>query len=95
MLGPQAVTYHPAIRAALVGALGVYPPGQIVELDDGTVARVCAANPADPERPIIERMTGPSGSRTPVAGRGQIVALPAARRVARAVPFARGESSAA
>jgi hypothetical protein len=89
VLGPLARHFHPALRAALVRATGIHPPGQIVELDDGTVARVCAADPRDPRRPLLERMTGPAAERLESSARGQVTPLPAERRIARAVPFTR------
>ena len=90
----DANAYHAAVKLALAQTLGVYPPGQIVEFDDGTVARVCAAWPGDPERPLVERMTGPAGARTTHTVRTVVIALPAQRRIARAVPFARGTQAA-
>ncbi len=93
VLGPLAGRFPAALRAALVRALGLYPPGQVVELDDGSVARVCAAEPSEPARPIIELLAGPAGTRVADPGRGAVGALPAARHVRRAVPFARGEQS--
>jgi HD-GYP domain-containing protein (c-di-GMP phosphodiesterase class II) len=89
VLGPLAGHFHPALRAALVRAIGVHPPGQIVELDDGTVARVCAADPRDPRRSLLERMTGPGAERLESTARGQVAPLAEGRRVARAVPFTR------
>lgn len=94
ILGPMAERFHPAVRLALVQALGVFPPGQIVELDDGSVMRVCAADASDAERPYLERMTGPAGSRAAVHARGRVSATPAGRTIARAVPFARGSQAA-
>jgi len=93
VLGPLASRFHPAALAALVRVLGLYPPGQLVELDDGTVARVMAPGEADPARPQIERLTGPAGAGEPVT-RGEVVDLPAERTIARAVPFVRPEPPA-
>ncbi len=87
VLGPAGKRFHPALRAALVRAVGVHPPGQIVELDDGTVARVRAANPCDPRRPLLERMTGPAAERLESAARGKVAPLADDRRIERAVPF--------
>jgi hypothetical protein len=99
VLGPLAGRFHPALRAALVRSVGVHPPGQIVELDDGTVARVCAADPRDPRRPLLEPMTGPTAERLEPPARGKVVPLPDDRRIARAVPLSRpglpGSASAA
>jgi HD-GYP domain-containing protein (c-di-GMP phosphodiesterase class II) len=95
VLGPLATDYHPAIRAALVGALGVYPPGQFVELDDGTRARVAAANPDDPERPMVERVPEAAGRRMSGLDENPVMALPEARTIRRALPFDRREAPAA
>ena len=93
VLGPLAGRFHPALRAALVQAIGVHPPGQIVELDDGSVARVCAADPRDPRRPLLERLTGPDAKGLEPAARGKVAPLPEERRIVRAVPFTRSASS--
>lgn len=53
--------WHPAVRIALVRGIGLHPPGQVVRLDDGSLARTIAPT-HDPERPIIERLTGPGGA---------------------------------
>ena len=89
VLGPLAPDFHPALRAALVRSLGLYPPGQIVELDDGTVARVCSSDPRDPERPLLEVVAGPEASRNSPGEPGAVLPLPEGRRVVRAVPFSR------
>jgi hypothetical protein len=94
VLGPLAPEFHPALLAALVRALGLHPPGQLVELDDGSVARVAAADPRDPARPLVEPLTGPGASRLAPEARGAVVALPEGRRVERAVPFARPATGA-
>ena len=93
VLGPLAPQFHPALRAALVRSLGLYPPGQMVELDDGTVARVSAADPRDPERPLLERLSGPSAERLEPGARGAVVPLPEGRSITRAVPFTRRTAS--
>ena len=38
---------------ALVQSVGLYPPGQMVELSNGTIALVLAPNAADVERPNV------------------------------------------
>jgi hypothetical protein len=68
----------PALAAALVRAVGVHPPGQVVRLDDGRLARVVAAGP-EPERPWVRVPCGESGAVTPLAsGRVIAAALPRA-----------------
>ncbi|MEO5987645.1 MAG: HD domain-containing phosphohydrolase [Candidatus Eisenbacteria bacterium] len=61
VLGQAGEGFDGALKAALVRAVGVYPPGQVVELDDHALARVFAPSAADPERPIVERVTTPEG----------------------------------
>lgn len=87
VLGPLSPRFHPALRAALVRALGVYPPGQVVELDDGSVARSLGGRPEEPERPLVEWLLAAGGG--PVdAGTRSPGPLPADRSVRRALPLA-------
>jgi hypothetical protein len=91
VLGPLGANFHPGLRAALVRALGVHPPGQLVELDDGSIARSLGASPDDPERPFVEWLADAAdapGSRT--AG-----PLPPERSVRRALPRAEWPARAA
>jgi hypothetical protein len=39
---------------ALVQSVGLYPPGQMVELSNGTIALVLGPNPLDVERPNVK-----------------------------------------
>ena len=60
---PLRSRFEPALLWALAQSVGFYPPGQLVELDDGRIAVVLAPNPADLERPsvrVVARAT-PSG----------------------------------
>jgi len=79
VLGPLAPHFHPGLRAALVRALGVYPPGQVVELDDGSVIRSLGGALEDPARPVVEYRSGDGPEWK--AG-----ALPPERSVRRALP---------
>ena len=72
VIGPLRDRWHPALPLALVRALGVHPPGQYVELDDGSIARAMGPHGDDPERPWIE----------PVADARGVMILPAQRRAA-------------
>ncbi|HEV2104495.1 MAG TPA: HD domain-containing protein, partial [Candidatus Eisenbacteria bacterium] len=87
VLGPLAERFDPALRAALVRAVGLYPPGQVVRLDDGALARALAPDPADPARPLLERLTGADGRVLPESRR-TIAPLPPGRRIAAALPLA-------
>ena len=86
VVGPLRPLWHPALPVALLRALGVHPPGQVVELDDGSVA--CTVMPAseDPERPWIQVTIDERGRPLPPAAR-ETVPLPDGRRIARALPL--------
>ena len=59
VLGPLATRFDPALRAALVEALGIHPPGQFVELDNGEIALVVAPQVDTPARPIVQIVAKP------------------------------------
>lgn len=61
MLGPLASRFDPALLGALVHAVGLFPPGQMVELDDGAIAVVLAPNAADLARPHLRLVRDPAG----------------------------------
>ena len=63
MLGPLSKRFDPAMLWALVNAVGFYPPGQLVELDDGAIAEVMAPNASDLARPHVRVVIDPSGQR--------------------------------
>ena len=85
LLGAEGECFDPVLRAALVRTLGVYPPGQIVELDDHSLARALAPLRDDPESAIVEQLTTPEGVFLAPSER-VVVPLEAPRRVARALP---------
>lgn len=89
VLGPLACAFDPAVRAALVRAVGLYPQGQVVELDDGTIAMTHAADPASPERPRLEWLRGPAGVALQGDAPPTLLPLPADRRIVRSLPFRR------
>jgi HD-GYP domain-containing protein (c-di-GMP phosphodiesterase class II) len=53
MLGPLKPRFDPALLWALVQTVGIYPPGQLVLMDDDTVAAVLAPNAQDLARPHV------------------------------------------
>lgn len=63
MLGPLRKRFDPAMLWALVNTVGFYPPGQLVELDDGAIAEVVAPNAADLARPHVRVVIDASGGR--------------------------------
>jgi len=85
VLGPFRSRWHPALPVALVRAIGLYPPGQCVQLDDGSIARAIAPEANDPARPWIERIVDARGLPVPPERRAAIP-LPSRRHVARALP---------
>ncbi|HTO90350.1 MAG TPA: HD domain-containing phosphohydrolase [Candidatus Sulfotelmatobacter sp.] len=57
MLGPMASRFDAAMLWALVQSVGIYPPGQLVELSDGALAIVLAPNSEDLYRPRVRVLT--------------------------------------
>ena len=53
--------FHPSLLGVFFRAIGIYPPGSLVFLDDGSVGIVIAPNPADIRRPVVEIWYAPSG----------------------------------
>ncbi len=88
MLGPLKSRFHAAMLWALVQTVGFYPPGQLVELDDGTIAAVLAPNPEDLARPHLRVLISLSGERVPPEQAIEHRPLPADRTIRRAL---RGE----
>ena len=84
MLGPLRKRFDPAMLWALVNTVGFYPPGQLVELDDGAIAEVMAPSASDLERPHVRVVIDPSGRRL---GETELLyrPLPAERSVQRAL----------
>ena len=82
VLGPLSAGFPAGLRAALVRALGVHPPGEIVRLDDGSLARSLGAYGDAPERPLLEWLHDDG------LPDGRVEDLPADRRVERALPYA-------
>jgi hypothetical protein len=61
IVGPLTGGFDPALKVALVETLGFHPPGQFVELDDGTIAMVLAPDRTDLDRPIVQPCLGKGG----------------------------------
>ena len=89
-LGPLSDRFEPALLWALVKTVGLYPPGQLVELSDGSLALVQAPNPRALDRPNVKRITGPGGRALP-PGDHELSPLPSSISVKRAL---RGEEYA-
>lgn len=85
ILGPLRERWHPALPGAFVDAVGLYPPGQVVELDDDTLARTLAPMRGQPERAWIQYLTDERGVPLPARAR-ESMPLPEGRRIAHALP---------
>jgi HD-GYP domain-containing protein (c-di-GMP phosphodiesterase class II) len=85
MLGPLKARFHPAMLWALVQTVGFYPPGQLVELDDGVTAVVLAPNAGDLARPHLRPVFAPDGRRYAAGEAGDLKPLPGDRSVKRAL----------
>jgi HD-GYP domain-containing protein (c-di-GMP phosphodiesterase class II) len=85
ILGPLAPRFDAGLRAALVEALGFFPPGQIVELDDGRIAAVMAPMQDDPAHPIVQLVAGPGGTPLPEGDYWRGGPLPPERAILRAL----------
>ncbi len=87
IFGPLATRFDPALRWALIQAVGIYPPGQMVELDDGAVALVREPNRDDPARPSVRVLTDSEGRRLDSRAEFDLRPLPASRTIRRALRF--------
>ena len=85
VLAGYSERWHPAVRIGLVRGIGLYPPGQVVRLDDGSLARAIAPMD-DPERPLIETLTDRGGRPLPSDER-ELGPVPAERHIHSALPL--------
>lgn len=85
VLGGHAERFDPARCWGLVKTVGLYPPGQVVELDDGSIAVVVTPHPTDPARPGVRLLVGAGGVQLAAGEPGERVPLPAERSVRRAL----------
>lgn len=85
MMGPLKSRFHPAMLWALVQTVGFYPPGQLVELDDGVIAVVLAPNAQDLARPHLRPVFAPDRHRYARDEVEDLKPLPAERSVKRAL----------
>jgi HD-GYP domain-containing protein (c-di-GMP phosphodiesterase class II) len=85
MLGPLKNRFHPAMLWALVQTVGLYPPGQLVELDDGVIAVVLAPDAKDPARPCVRPLVAADGRRLAPGEMPDLKPIPSDRSVKRAL----------
>ena len=85
VLGPMRSNFHPYMLWALVQTVGLYPPGQLVELDDARIAVVLAPNPADLERPSLKVVARADRHRMTPEERVDFRPLPVTMKIVRAL----------
>lgn len=85
MLGPLRKRFDPAMLWALVHSVGFFPPGQMVQLDDGATAIVLAPNGADLARPHVRVLVSAAGQWLTGEDKREYRPLPSERRVLRAL----------
>jgi HD-GYP domain-containing protein (c-di-GMP phosphodiesterase class II) len=85
VMGPLADRFDPALLWALVRSVGLYPPGQMVMMDDGSIALVLAPNPGDLARPHLRLVVDSLGKRIETDPPTEFRPLPADRNIRRAL----------
>jgi hypothetical protein len=85
MLGPLAGRFDPVVLWALVHSLGLYPPGQLVELSDHRTAVVLAPNRQDLARPHVRVIMDECGVPFSPVEAKELRPLPATLSVIRAL----------
>jgi HD-GYP domain-containing protein (c-di-GMP phosphodiesterase class II) len=83
VLGPLARRFDPVILWALVRSVGIYPPGQLLELSDGSLAVVTSPDASDPARPNVRVVVDSSGVPFTRLEARELRPLPPELRVAR------------
>lgn len=91
MLGPLHRKFDPALLWALVQTVGFYPPGQLVELDDHSVAVVLAPNRDDLTRPHVRIVKEPHGKLLSPEDARELRPIPSDMTILRAIPGAEYE----
>ena len=86
MLGPLKARFQPALLWALVQTVGFYPAGQLVELDDMSLAVVLAPYEGDLARPHVRVLFDPSRNRLPADQVIELRPMPPDRSVRRPLP---------
>ena len=85
MFGPLQDRFDLAVLWALIQVVGFYPPGQMVRLDDDSVALVLAHNKEDPARPHLRLVLHPNGRGVKANENIEFRPLPADRSIKRAL----------
>ena len=85
VLGPMRKAFEPVLLWALVQAVGLYPPGQLVELADGRIALVLAPNAEALDRPHVRVIARTDRHRLTPEERVEMRPLPAGIEIRRAL----------
>ena len=85
MFGPLLERFDLAVLWALIQVVGFYPPGQMVKLDDDSVAVVLANNREDPARPHLRLVLHPNGRGVKQNENIEFHPLPPERSIKRAL----------
>jgi len=85
MFGPLQDRFDLGVLWALVQVVGFYPPGQMVRLDDDSVALVLANNREDPARPHLKLVLHPNGRGVKAHENIEFRPLPPERSIKRAL----------
>ncbi len=85
MFGPLQDRFDLGVLWALIQVVGFYPPGQMVRLDDDSVALVLAHNREDPARPHLKLVLHPNGRGVKAHENIEFRPLPAERSIKRAL----------
>jgi hypothetical protein len=85
VLGPMRAHFEPALLWALVQSVGFYPPGQLVELDDGRIGLVLRPNPDDLAKPHVRVVARLDRRRMGPEERAEYAPLPAGISIRRAL----------
>ena len=85
MFGPLQDRFDLGVLWALIQVVGFYPPGQMVKLDDDSVALVVAHNREDPARPHLRLVLHPNGRGVKANENIEFRPLPPDRSIKRAL----------
>jgi putative nucleotidyltransferase with HDIG domain len=61
LLGPNRVSFDPAVLWALIRTVGLYPAGTVMQTSSGHIVLATAPNPADVTRPFCRVLLDPAG----------------------------------
>jgi HD-GYP domain-containing protein (c-di-GMP phosphodiesterase class II) len=92
MLGPLHSKFDPALLWALVHTVGFYPPGQLVELDDHSLAVVLSPNRDDLARPHVRIVREPNRRLVKPDEARELKPIPNDMTILRAIPGTEYES---